>query len=75
MAEALNMLALRCALIVRGVEGDPELSIAAMTKVLEMRNERVLPLTFQPKDIGLALGSFRDMAGFPGTHTGQRPRC
>lgn len=71
MAEALNMLGARRALIVRGVEGDPELSIAAMTKVLEMRNERVLPLNLQPKDIGLALGSFRDMAGFPGTHTGQ----
>jgi anthranilate phosphoribosyltransferase len=65
MAEALNMLGCRRALIIRGVEGDPELSIAAATRVLEVRDERVLPLTLQPKDIGLPLGSLREMAGFP----------
>ncbi|MBD0305426.1 MAG: anthranilate phosphoribosyltransferase [Nitrospiraceae bacterium] len=71
MAEALGMLGCRRALIIRGVEGDPELSIAAATKVLEVKDERVFPLTLQPKDIGLPPGSFRDMAGFPLSQTDQ----
>jgi anthranilate phosphoribosyltransferase len=63
-AEALRMLGTPRALVVRGVEGDPELSIAMVTKVLELRDERITPLTLTPKDVGLALGSSRDMAGF-----------
>lgn len=64
-AEALRMLGCRRALVVRGVEGDPELSIASVTKLLELRDERITPTTFHPKDAGLALASFREMAGFP----------
>jgi anthranilate phosphoribosyltransferase len=64
-AEALKMLGRRRALIVRGVEGDPELSIASVTKLLELRDERIFPLTLQPKDFGLAMGSPQEMAGFP----------
>ena len=63
-AEALRMLGTPRALVVRGVEGDPELSIAMVTKVLELRDERITPLTLAPKDLGLALGTSRDMAGF-----------
>jgi anthranilate phosphoribosyltransferase len=47
------------------VEGEPELSIAAVTRLLELRDERVFPLTLQPKDFGLPLGSFQAMAAFP----------
>lgn len=65
MAEALKMLGGHRALIVGGVEGDPELSIAAVTRLLELRDERTFPLTFQPKDFGLPLGSFQTMAAFP----------
>jgi anthranilate phosphoribosyltransferase len=64
-AEVLRMLGSPRALVVRGVEGDPELSIAMITKVLELRDERIAPLTLAPKDVGLALGTSRDMAGFP----------
>jgi anthranilate phosphoribosyltransferase len=64
-AEALSMLGTPRALVVRGVEGDPELSIAMATKVLELRDERITPLTIAPKDVGLALGTSREMAGFP----------
>lgn len=64
-AEVLRMLGSTRALVVRGVEGDPELSIAMVTKVLELRDERISPLTFVPKDVGLALGTSREMAGFP----------
>jgi len=64
-AEALRMLGTPRALVVRGVEGDPELSIAMVTKVLELRDERITPLTLAPKDAGLTLGTSREMAGFP----------
>ena len=67
-AEALRMLGTPRALVVRGVEGDPELSIAMVTKVLELRDERITPLTLAPKDLGLALGTSRDMAGFAPDH-------
>ena len=63
--EALRMLGCRRALVIRGVEGDPELSIASVTKMLELRDERITPTTFHPKDAGLTLASFREMAGFP----------
>jgi anthranilate phosphoribosyltransferase len=62
--EALKMLSAERALVLRGVEGDPELSIAGATRVLDMTGERVVPLMLQPRDIGLPAGTFRDMAGF-----------
>lgn len=64
-AEALLMLGSKRALVIRGSEGEPELSIASATKVLEVREERITPLTLAPKDAGLPLGSFQTMAGFP----------
>ncbi|MEP6887503.1 MAG: anthranilate phosphoribosyltransferase [Nitrospirales bacterium] len=64
-AEALNMLGSRRVVVLRGVEGDPELSIASATRLLDVKEERIMPLTLQPRDFGLANGSFRDMAGFP----------
>ena len=63
--EAIRMLGLPRALVVRGVEGDPELSIAMATKVLELRDERITPLTLTSKDAGLPSGTSRDMAGYP----------
>ena len=64
-AEAIRMLGLPRAIVVRGVEGDPELSIAMATKVLELRDERITPLTLAPRDAGLPLGTSREMAGYP----------
>lgn len=63
--EALRMLGCPHGLVIRGVEGDPELSASAVTRVLELRNERITPLGIAPKDFGLAFGSSREMAGFP----------
>ena len=63
--EVLRMLGCPRALVIRGVEGDPELSIASVTKVLELQDERIIPLTLAPKDVGLTLGTSREMAGFP----------
>lgn len=68
-AEALAMLGCRHALILRGVEGNPELSIASVTKTLELRGERITPLTLHPKDAGLPIGTHHAMAGFPREQT------
>lgn len=64
-AEALRMLGTPRALVIRGVEGDPELSAGTQTRILELRDERIMPLGIAPKDLGLTMGSSRDMAGFP----------
>jgi anthranilate phosphoribosyltransferase len=64
-AEALLMLGGKRALVLRGSEGEPELSIASATKMLEVRDERIVPLTLAPKDVGLLQGSFQAMGGFP----------
>ena len=64
-AEALRMLGCPRGLVIRSVEGEPELSIAAATRVLELRDERITPLGVTPKDFGLPFGSSREMAGFP----------
>lgn len=64
-AEALRMLGTARALIIRGVEGDPELSASMATRVLELRDERITPLGVAPKDFGLAFVPSREMAGFP----------
>ena len=70
-AEALRILGCRRALVIRGVEGDPELSASMATRVLELRDERITPLGVAPKDFGLAFVPSREMAGFP---PGQRDK-
>lgn len=64
-AEVLRMLGCRRALVVSGVEGDPELSIASLTRALELRDDRITPLSFTSRDVEIPLGTPRDMAGFP----------
>ncbi len=64
-AEALRILGCRRALVIRGVEGDPELSASMATRVLELCDERITPLGVAPKDFGLAFVPSREMAGFP----------
>jgi anthranilate phosphoribosyltransferase len=64
-AEALRILGGLRALVIRGVEGDPELSASMATRVLELREERITPLGMTPKDFGLGLVPSREMAGFP----------
>ena len=62
--EALKMLGSARALVLRGVEGDPELSLVTLTKVLELRDERVVRLNLQAKDVGMAPAAVRETAGF-----------
>lgn len=62
--EALNMLGTPHALVLRGVEGEPELSVASLTRFVELRDGKPIPTALHPKDVGLPLGTSRDMAGF-----------
>jgi len=62
--EALRMLGCPRGFVIRGVEGDPELSGSIVTRVLELRDERITPLAIGPKDFGMALAAPREMAGF-----------
>ncbi|MFO0733962.1 MAG: hypothetical protein U0231_07690 [Nitrospiraceae bacterium] len=66
--EALRMLSCPRALVIRGVEGDPELSIGSVTRYLELQGERITPGSFHPKDAGLTMTTFKEMAGFPAEH-------
>ena len=54
VAEALRMLGTPKALILRGLEGEPELSISSVTKAIELRDDRITPLTLHPKDFGMS---------------------
>ncbi len=62
MVEALDMLGTQRALIIQGVEGYPELSIAAPAPARERRDGHVSPITFRPEDIGLRVGPFQAMS-------------
>jgi anthranilate phosphoribosyltransferase len=52
-AEAMRMLGTPRALVVRGLEGEPELSVSSVTKIMELRDDRITPMTLQPKDFGM----------------------
>ena len=52
MPEALRMMGIPRALVLRGVDGEPELSISSVTKAIEIRDDHITPLTIQPKDMG-----------------------
>ncbi len=64
IVEALGMLGSPRALIIRGVEGEPELSIGGPSRLTEWRGDRPISLNIHPKDAGLDVGTSRDMAGF-----------
>jgi anthranilate phosphoribosyltransferase len=60
-AEALRMLGAPQALVVRGLEGEPELSISSLTKAIELRDDRITPFTLQPKDFDMPFGHIEDL--------------
>ncbi len=60
--EALAMLRAEHALVVRGVEGTSELFISAGTKAMELRGERLTPLSLHPRDVGVVTAEERVMA-------------
>ncbi len=62
MIEAVDMLGTPRALIIQGVEGFPELSIAAPSTARERRDGHVSPITFRPEDIGFRMSPFQAMS-------------
>ena len=73
-AEALRLLGSRRAVVLRGVEGEPELSISGVTRLLDMRDDRIWPLGLQPPDIGLPVHAPTSVPGFPSTHVQEEAR-
>ena len=73
MAEALDMLGAKRALIIQGVEGFPELSISAPSTARELRSGHISPLTFRPQDAGLRIGPFQAMSQGAATETASIP--
>lgn len=61
IAEALRMLGTPRALVLRGLEGEPELSISSVTKAIELRDDRITPLTLQPRDFGMMFERIEDL--------------
>ena len=62
IVEGLPMLGTPRALVVRGLEGEPELSVSSVTKAIELRDDRITPLTLQPKDFGMMFERIEDLA-------------
>jgi len=62
MVEALDMLGTSRALIIQGVEGFPELSLAASSAARELRSGHISTLTFHPEDAGFRAGPFQAMS-------------
>ena len=62
IAETLRLLGTPRALVLRGLEGEPELSISSVTKAIELRDDRITPLTLQPKDLGMAMARLEELA-------------
>lgn len=61
-AEALRMMGTPQALVVRGLEGEPELSISSVTKAIELRDDRITPFSLQPKDFDAAFERIENLA-------------
>jgi anthranilate phosphoribosyltransferase len=53
MANALDGLGLDCALVVHGADGVDEVSISAITNVVEMRRGEIRRFTINPEDLGI----------------------
>lgn len=56
MPEALRMMGIPRALVLRGLDGEPELSISTVTKAIEIRDDHITPLTIHPRDMGMTIG-------------------
>jgi len=61
MAEALALLGIDHALVVHGLDGIDEISIAASTRVIEVRNTDLQEYEIAPEDFGLQKSSAADL--------------
>ncbi len=60
IAEALNLLGTRYAMVVHG-SGMDEISTAAVTKIVELRNGRIANKELNPQDLGIRLASIDEL--------------
>jgi anthranilate phosphoribosyltransferase len=63
LAEALNMLGLRRALVVHGDDGLDEITITGPTRVAEVRDGRVRTYEVTPEEFGLKRARLEDISG------------
>jgi anthranilate phosphoribosyltransferase len=63
LAEALGMLGLHRALVVHGLDGLDEITIAAPTRVAEVRDGTVRSYEVVPEEFGIERGTLDDLSG------------
>lgn len=63
LAKALNMLGLKRALVVHGMDGLDEITITGPTKVAEVRDGRLRIYDVMPEDFGMKRGTLEDISG------------
>lgn len=63
LAEALSMLGLRRALVVHGLDGLDEITIAAVTRIAEAREGSVRTYEVEPEEFGMTRATLHDIAG------------
>ncbi|MBP1994732.1 anthranilate phosphoribosyltransferase [Paenibacillus eucommiae] len=63
VAEVLQALGLKRALVVASLDGLDEISISAPTKVTELKDDQIRTYELTPDDLGLRATSIKDVAG------------
>lgn len=63
LAEALNMLGLRRALVVHGLDGLDEITITGKTRIAEAREGSVRSYEVEPEEFGMRSASLQEIAG------------
>ena len=63
LAEALSMLGLHRAIVVHGLDGLDEITVAAPTRVAEVREGKVRTYEVTPEDFGMARARIEDILG------------
>ena len=63
LAEALSMLGLRRALVVHGLDGLDEITIAGTTRVAEAREGSVKTYEVEPEEFGMRRATLQDISG------------
>lgn len=74
MAEAMQRLGLRRALIVRGRDGLDEVSTTAPTDALELVDGHLLPRVLEPERLGVARASLAQLRGGDAAHNARQLR-
>lgn len=63
MAEALQILGIKRAMVVSGLDGYDEISLCAPTQITELCEDRIFTYVFDPREIGLAFVQHSELMG------------